>query len=207
MLKFGALADILSKEEEGRDVARAAYCRQRYTEGLELMITMPWLSQALVNGVPMDTPAVASADRFNYEWQSNGLYGMGNYGPGLYGSTAFPGVIVGGIDLFAVSPITGLQASVDLTVVRNAPIPANSPAAPIFLPRDALEAVLKESVHLALFKMGGAEFQESVKLHQEFIQFCVQTNSRLKVAGIFPSDYTPVIPKQEEQQPRFAARG
>jgi hypothetical protein len=190
VLKFGALADILSKEEEGRDVARAAYCRQRYNEGLQLMITMPWLSQATLNGVAVDTPALASSDRFNYEWESR--------------SGAFPGIIVGGIDLFAVSPIPTAVTSVGMTVVRNAPVPANNHAAPIFLPRDAMEAVLKEAVHLALFKCSGAEFQESVALHKEFINFCVQTNARLKVAGIFPSDYTPVSPKEFEQQPRFA---
>ena len=56
VLKFGALADILSKEEEGKDVARAQYCRKRYDEGLELMITMPWLVQGLLDGVAVDTP-------------------------------------------------------------------------------------------------------------------------------------------------------
>jgi len=193
VLKFGALADILSKEEEGRDVARAQYCRQRYNEGLELMMTMPWLTQALINGVAVDTPSLASADRFNYEWQSN------------YG--AFPGIVVGGIDLFAVSPTVYATTSVGMTVVRNAPVPANTPLAPIYLPRDGMEAVLKEAQHLALFKMGGMEFAESLQLHKEFTQFCVQTNARLKVAGIFPSDYTPVISRQDEQQPRFAATG
>src|ERR1017187_1730434 len=67
VLKFGALADILSKEEEGKDVARAQYCRKRYEEGLELMITMPWLSQALLNGVAVDTQSLARADQTNYE--------------------------------------------------------------------------------------------------------------------------------------------
>jgi hypothetical protein len=190
VLKFGALADILSKEEEGRDVERATYCRKRYDEGLELMITMPWLSQALLNGVAVDTPALASADRFNYEWQSR--------------STAFPGIVVGGIDLFAVSPVPTALTSVEMTVVRNAPVPINDDTKPIFLARDATEAVLKEAQHLALLKCGGAEFSESLALHQEFITFCVQTNKRLEESGIFPSDYRSVSPKQEEQQPRFA---
>src|SRR5208283_4981132 len=130
-------------------------------------------------GVAVDTPALASSDRFNYEWQSR--------------STAFPGIVIGGIDLFAVSPVPTAATSVGMTVVRNAPVPANTSSAPIFLPRDGMEAVLKEAQHLALFKMGGAEFAESLQLHKEFTQFCVQTNARLKVAGIFPSDYTPVI--------------
>ena len=190
VLKFGALADILSKEEEGKDVARAQYCRKRYDEGLELMITMPWLVQGLLDGVAVDTPALASSDRFNYEWQSR--------------ATAFPGIVQGGIDLFAVSPIPTATVSVGMTVVPNAPVPANTPLAPIFLPRDAMEAVMKEAQHLALFKAGGKEFADSIQLHQEFIMFCKQTSSRLRLSGIFPDDYMVVSPKQDEQQPRFA---
>lgn len=190
VLKFGAMADILSKEEEGKDIPRAQYCRQRYNEGLQLMITMPWLVQGLLDGVAVDSPAVASADRFNYEWQSR--------------TTAFPGLVQGGIDLFAVSPLPTEAVAVSMTVVQNAPVPANIGTAPIFLPRDAIEAVLKESQHLAIFNMGGAEFTESIKLHQEFVQFCTQTNSRLAESGIFPSDYRVVSPRELDQQPRFA---
>ena len=191
VLKFGALADILSKEEEGRDILRAEYCRKRYNEGLQLMMTIPWLTQATINGVAVDTPALASADRTNYEWQSR--------------ATAFPGLVIGGIDLFAVSPVPTAVTSVGMTVVQNAPVPINDDAALVFLPRDAMEAVIKEAQHLALFKMGGQEFTESLQLHREFVQFCTQTNSRLEQSGIFPSDYRSVSPKQEEQQPRFAA--
>src|SRR5208337_3319625 len=136
--------------------------------------TMPWLVQATLNGIAVDIPSVASADRFNYEWQSN--------------PSAFPGLVVGGIDLFSLSPIPSTTSlgfgqggfgqggfggtvpppvSVGMTVVRNAPVPANTPLAPIYLPRDAMEAVLKEAQHLALFKMGGQEFAESIALHKE----------------------------------------
>jgi hypothetical protein len=189
VLKFGAMADILSKEEEGRDIPRATYCRKRYEEGLKLMTVMPWLSQATIDGVVVDTPAVAAADRWSYEWQSN--------------PAAIPGIVVGGIDFFAVRPIPTSTVSVGMTVVQNAPIPANTPTAPVFLPRDAMDAVENEAVHLALLKMGGGEFSESIKLHQDFEQFCAITRSRMGVEGIFPSDYTPVIPKQYEQQAEF----
>src|ERR1019366_8057382 len=110
--------DILSKEEEGKDVVRAEYCRKRYNEGLEMMITMPWLVQATLNGVAVDTPALASADRFNYEWQSR--------------PAAFPGLVVGGIDLFAVSPVPTAVTSVGMMVVSNAPVPINDDTKPIF---------------------------------------------------------------------------
>lgn len=193
VLKFGALADILSKEEEGRDIPRAQYCRQRYEQGLKAMQVLPWMTQALVNGLPVDIISVAAADRFNYEWQSN--------------AAAFPGLVLGGVDTYSIAPYPTTTISLALTVVQNAPIPANVPTAPIFLSRDALEAVLLEATHLALFKMGGAEFKESLALHKGFTDYCAKTNARLLEEGIFPTDYASVLPKQEEQDPRFVLQG
>jgi hypothetical protein len=193
VLKFGAMADIFMKEEEGRDVPRGTYCRQRYQEGLKAMQSLPWMTQALVNGLPVDIISVAAADRFNYEWQSN--------------ANAFPGLVIGGVDLYSVSPYPTTTISLALTVVQNAPIPANAPNAAIYLPRDAMEAVLSESVHLALLKMGGQEFTESIALHKSFIDYCMKTNSRLLEEGIFPTDYASVLPKQDIQDPRFTLQG
>ena len=192
VLKFGALSDVLSKEQEGRDLQRAGYCRKRYMEGLKLMAEMPWLIQGFVNGVAVDTQPVAGADRFNYEWQSR--------------STAFPEIVVGGIDLFALSPTPTLSTSVTLNVVQNAPIPA-SDSVYIQVPRDAMDAILDEAQHLALFKSGGEEFMASLKLHQSFIRAAQTINARLLESGIFASDITPAVSRQGEDQPRYAMEG
>lgn len=193
VLKFGTMADIFMKEEEGRDVPRGTYCRQRYQEGLKAMQVLPWMTQALVNGLPVDIISVAAADRFNYEWQSNVV--------------AFPGLVLGGVDLYSVAPYPTTTISLALTVVQNAPVPANTPTAPIYLPRDAFDAVINETVHLALLKMGGQEFTESIALHKGFIEYCTKTNSRLLEEGIFASDYRSVLPLQDEQDPRFTLQG
>ena len=188
-LKYGALADILSKEQEGKDLARAQYCRKRYEEGLKLMQHMPWLLQASINGVPVDTQPLAGADRTNYEWQSR--------------AAAFPEIVVGGIDLYAVSPVTSDTLSLLLMVVGNAPIPANG-AADIQVPRDVMDAILDEAQHLALFKMGGAEFQQSIALHKSFIGMALKTNARLKESGILSTTIRPPEDRQEQDQERFA---
>jgi hypothetical protein len=70
-----------------------------------------------------------------------------------------------------------------------------------------MEAVLSESVHLALLKMGGQEFTESMALHKGFIGYCMETNARLLEEGIFPTDYASVAPLQDTQDPRFVAQG
>lgn len=191
VLKFGAMADILSMEQEGKDIARAQYCRQRYTEGLKLMAHMPWLLQASLDGVPVDTQPLAGADRTNYEWQSN--------------ANAFPEVVVGGIDLFAVSPVPKALTSVGMTVVGNAPIPA-SDSADVQVARDVMDAIISEAEHLALFKMGGAEFKESLILHKEFVRMALQQNARLRESGILATTIRPPVDRQEEEQPRYAGR-
>jgi hypothetical protein len=149
VLKFGMLADVLSKESESQDLERAAYCEQRYAEGLRLMMEMPWLTQARIDNVPVDTPSVAEADAFDYEWQSN---------PG-----AQIEIVRGGIDLFAVSPTipAATNVGVTLSLVGNAPIPA-SDGAFIQVSRDVLDVILDEAEHLALFKHGGAEAKQSM---------------------------------------------
>ncbi len=191
VLKFGAMADVLSMEQEGKDLARAAYCRQRYEEGLKLMREMPWLLQAFLNGVPVDTQPLAGADRTNCEWQSR--------------TTAFPELVVGGIDLFAVSPIPSTLTTVGMTVVGNAPIPADD-AAEIQVPRDVMNAILDEAQHLALFGMGGAEFKASMALHKSFVQYAVNQNKRLRESGILATTIRPPVDRQEEEQPRFAGK-
>lgn len=189
VLKFGTMADVLSMEQEGKDLERAAYCRQRYEEGLKLMRVMPWLLNGYLNNVPSPVQALAAADRFNYEWESR--------------ATAFPEIVMGGIDLFAVSPVPAATTSVTLNIVQNAPIPA-SDGAFIEVSRDAMDAIISEAQHLALFNMGGAEAAQSIVLHREFIGFCLTQNARLRESGIFATDLRPAVPKQEEQQPRYA---
>ncbi len=191
VLKFGAMADIFSMEQEGKDLARAVYCRQRYEEGLKLMREMPWLLQASLNNVPVDTQPLAGADRTNYEWQSR--------------ATAFPELVVGGIDCFAVSPIPTALTTVGMTVVGNAPIPAND-AAEIQVPRDVMNAIIDEAQHLALFKMGGAEFNQSMALHKSFVGYAVNQNSRLRESGILSTTIRPPVDRQEEAQPRYAGK-
>lgn len=192
VLKFGAMADILSKEQEGKDLERAAYCHQRYEEGLKLMGRMPWLLQAFIDGVAVDTQAVAGADRTNYEWQLR--------------STAYPEVVVGGIDLYAVSPVPTRTLSLLLMVVGNAPIPASDDAE-IQVPRDVMDAILDESQHLALLKCGGKEFSDSIALHKSFIGMALRTNARLRELGILSTTIRPPVSEQDQEQPRFVMKG
>lgn len=190
VLKFGMMADLLSKEAESTDLERAAYCEQRFQEGIKLMIEMPWMTQAKINNVPCDTPSVTEADEYDNEWQSN--------------PSAQIGVVRGGIDLFAVSPAipAGGNVQVTLSLIGNAPIPTTD-AGFVQVSRDVLHVILDEAQHLAQFKHGGKEFSDSIPLHQNFIRAAIATNSRLEESGIFANALRPPVSRESEAQPRF----
>jgi len=186
---FGALADLLSSQEESLDLVRAKYCQERYAEGLELLRKGPWLLEARVNGVAMAVTSAIAADRFNVNWQEN--------------PAAFPQVVTPGTDLYAVSPIPTANTSVVLVVVGNAPIPASG-AAEIQVPRDVMDAILDEAEHLACFKKGGSEFEASMSLHQSFLATAKRWDSRGRMEGIFPTVLRSDTPREEIQMPRFS---
>ena len=186
---FGALADLLSSQEEALDLSRAKYCMARYKEGLELLRKAPWLLEARVNGVAVAISSAIAADRFDRNWQTN--------------MAAFPQVVTPGTDLFAVSPIPVAPTSVVLVVVANAPIPTLG-TDKIQVPRDVMDAILDEAEHLACFKKGGSEFEGSLSLHQSFIATAKRWDSRGRLEGIFPTVLRSDEPREDKQQPRFA---
>lgn len=133
-----------------------------------MMLQANWLKQANINGVPVDTPSVFEADSYDPTWQTN--------------TNAFPTVVQAGMDFFAVAPAA--SASVNVTLIGNIPIPASGGDF-LQISRDAWQAVLNYAVHLASWKHGGAEFQATMPLYMDFLQFAAGTNKRLLHMGIF----------------------
>ena len=189
---FGALADLLSAQEESRDVKRSEYAMKRYLEGLDWLRKAPWLLEARIDDVPVATPSVIAADRFNYEWESN--------------ADAFPQVVVAGTDLYAVSPVPATSTAVTLVVIANAPVPTADDQE-IQVPRDVMDALLDEAEHLACFKRGGSEFAVTLELHQAFLGTTARWNSRIRESGIFSSTLRSETPRTEILQPRFGVPG
>lgn len=190
VLKYGVLSDLLSNEPEAQDSGRAEYCQRRYEQGLELMIAMPWLMNAFIDERPVDTPPVIGKDRNSYEWQSN---------PG-----AWPGVVVGGIDLVAPSPIPTTNVALKLTVVENAPQPT-ADGDFIQAPRDVIDVLLDYCQHIAALKNAEEAYIKTLPLLKNFLSYAEYTNSRLKASGIFDSDLRPSTSRQDLDQPRVVA--
>lgn len=192
VLKWGVLFELLSKEAESTDHGRANYAKKRYEEGTRAISSQPWLLNGFLNGQAVDIVPVIGKDRNSYNWQDN--------------ASAWPSIVVGGVDLIAPCPIPTADAiSITLTMVGNAPIPV-ADGDFIQAPRDVLDALLDYAQHLAGWKIGGDEAFEEEPQYQQFVQYVMSVNSRLALSGIFATDLRPSTSRQELEDPRFAEK-
>lgn len=187
--KFGALADLLSRDSEATDHPRAAYCLKRYTDGLKAMRQSNWLLTATIGGVPVDTPSLRELDAFLPEWQDN--------------ATAGPGLVTAGMDFVAPYPVaTGSQnVGVSAILVGNAPVPVLDGDF-VQCSRDSFDSILSYAQVLASFKMGGSEFASTKDLEKEFFMAAIEQNKRLSKLGLFSDVLHAGGKRQNIYQPR-----
>lgn len=185
---YGALADCLSNSPEATDLARAKYCRMRYERGMKAMMTLPWLLNATVAKLPVGTPSFKAMDAWAQNWE--------NTWP-----ASDPQIVVGGMDFVALAPFpTTAAVSSILTVVGSAPV---DPTQPVQLSRDAIDAVLAYSQHLAMFKCGGADFLSTLPLLTQFDEYCATQNRRFAALGIFRPEMLQEGDRADSLDPRF----
>lgn len=171
-LIYGALADVLANSPEGRDSTRAKYCLQRYMQLKKAMLHLPWLVDANVADVSVDTPSYKEMDAWLQNWEARQ-------------SVTDPQIVVGGIDLVALAPfasVFGETVSSVLTLIGNAPIPADD-GAEIQLSRDGVDALLAYAQHVASFKLGGRDFALTLPLLEQFEAYCRKKNAQYAALG------------------------
>lgn len=191
---YGALADVLANSPEGRDSARAKYCLQRYEQGKKAMLLLPWFLSASIASISVDTPAVQEMDSWLQNWESRQ-------------PISDPLVVVGGVDLVALAPFIpqgSPTVSSILTLIGNAPIPAND-AALIQLSRDGVDQVLNYAQHIASFKMGGKDFARTLPLYEQFESYCRMKNRQYAALGTFRPELVSEGNRSDQTQvdPRF----
>jgi hypothetical protein len=166
-IKWGALADMLAKAGQAHDTLRADYCEQRYREGVALALVHASAVLGVINGVQTQIQAVKSFDTFNPSWQN---------------AAAAPptDLALASWNMLAASPKPDAAGyGITLDVVRNAPVPVNAGDF-IQLGREELDALIEYVEHLAMFKIGGAEFMETMPRYQNFQRLAVVYNETLK---------------------------
>lgn len=189
---YGALADVLANSPEGRDSERAKYCLQRYDQGRKAMLKLPWLLEASIASISIDTPSYKEMDSWEQDWEQRH-------------SINDPQIVVGGIDFVALAPfILDSDASVSsvLTVIGNAPIPSVD-ADFVQLSRDGVDAVLNYAQHVAMFKAGGKDFALTSPLLDQFEAYCRKKNTQYAALGIFRPQMLLEGNRADAADPRF----
>jgi hypothetical protein len=192
VVKWGALADLLGREGQAKDEARAAYCQRRFEEGIALLRTTPAVLGLQINDAyPLSVDAVRNGDDFNPGWQA-----------------AAPGPPVScyaaGLNLLGFNPPDGNNNyTARVFCVKNAPVPANNNDY-LQIARDDYDALLDYAQHLAMFQCGGYEFTQTIPLYKGFLDHAAQYNRKLKEMGLFWGQQAQTSQQEEERRPRMA---
>jgi hypothetical protein len=176
VIKWGVLADLLSRESNSKDMLRAQYAEQRYRMGVAALSSASALLGMRIGNVPLQIDSVRGADTYRTSWQAET--------PGQPDT-----ILHAGLNLIALAPTPDgptIPYSLTATVVENAPIPI-ADGDFIQVSRADLDVLLDYSVHLALFKAGGAEFKSTMSLFERFIKSAALYNQKLSELAEYKS--------------------
>lgn len=173
IVKYKAMADLLGRESEATDRARAAYCEQRYKDGLEIAKVGNYLVDTTLIGVSAvgSVTSLARMDVEKPEWEQDDSE-----------SADWGDIVVAGVDFLAPYPVD--VPSMSLMLVANMDIPA-SDGAFVQVSRDVMDVILDYAQHTAMFKSAGMEFTSTKSLLDGFFVAASETNKRIAKLGLF----------------------
>jgi hypothetical protein len=189
--KWGAMADLLSKEANAKDVGRAQYCQQRFSQDSMIMMDSAATLGLQLNGIPLFVDSVRNGDDFNPNWQAQT--------PMIPRSCYQAGLNILGF------PNPDQAYGILALVVQNAPVPTK-PGDFIQIARGDYDSMINEAQHLAMFKQAGAEFYATIPLHQAFLKQAAQYNSKLSEMGSFWNSMSGISQRNEKRNPRMVAQ-
>lgn len=190
VIKYGAMADLLSRESVARDPLRAEYCERRYMQGMALLQWAPAVLIAQLGQYYEDRPlridAVQNGDNYRPGWEAEA-------------DTTPTRVYTAGLNMIALAPAPdSALIEINLTVVENALFPASGTEY-FQLGQEDYDAMLDYAQHIAAFKHGGAEFVATLPLLNNFIRHIKRYNHKLVQMG----EFTDIIYDQSQLQGKF----
>jgi len=166
-LKYGVEADIFSKEGVTQD-ARAAYCKQRWEEGIQIGLNCGSVLLAKANGRNILLDSISNLDLF-----SQAL--IIRYAPTVLGFA--------GYNLFATNTTPVVESSISLSIIANAKIPVNDDDF-VRVDLEYIPLLVDYVVHLSKIKSGAAELAATEDLKNKFIKTSLNHNERLQFRGV-----------------------
>lgn len=153
-IKYAALADLLSSENQIVDPLRAGYAESRYQQSMTFAKDARSIMRLLVNNVPVPIDSLAAIDAGNPYWRNQ------------VGSPQLAGVMYDLMVLSPGNPPSQMSATAD--VVQSAPIPSTGGA---FMPigGEDLDHLANYCTHVLTFKCGGNEFKQTMSGYDDFM--------------------------------------
>ena len=144
-------------------------CEQRYKHGVQLAQQVAVITAARVDNNPLLVSALGDLDAFRPGWQT-----LPNQLPDVLASA--------GLNLIALANQPDGAYPVTLDVIRNAPIPVND-GDYVQIGREMLTAILDYALHLAMFKVGGEEWEATNQNFEILMLMAENYNSRMSAAS------------------------
>ena len=170
VLKYATMADMLSREGMAEDTIRAAYCDRRAKEGLEIAKAYASGLNPYLDGRYTHSSTLQDLDAYTPNWQNES---------GVPTTLAWASY-----NLFTVHPRPDSDPhSVLFDLVLPAPIPT-ADGDFIQVGRDELDSLIDYAHHIAAFKQGGLEFENTMPQYEKFLQSAAAFSGRQEIATI-----------------------
>jgi hypothetical protein len=170
-LKYKVLKDIFDKDNNA-DPFRAAYCKQRWEEGLVVGKNYAAITNIKLNGINRTNASLLDFDKFRYNWRNDLVAPNKNINA----------IALAGYNIIAFNriPIADDSHSLMLECISNAPIlDAN-----IDIRVDYIPILLDYCIHLASIKDGIACIQKTQVNLKNFVKTAAAHNDYLQTRRI-----------------------
>lgn len=149
VIKYGALADLLSGDGLSLDPGRQAYCEMRWQQGIDGARRASVVLTARINDLPCTIAAMSDADQYSPTWA-------------LLGGEPQQ-LLLAGQNLVATWPPPGGGVgpwTIGMDIVANMVVPSGTdPTEVLMVSADTYDSVLDLAQHLALFKEGPGQIE------------------------------------------------
>lgn len=171
-LKYKVLKDIFDKDNNA-DPFRAAYCKQRWEEGLVIGKNYSAIVNAKINDINKPLASTLDFDRFRYGWRNDEVIKNGDII-----TKGINAIAIAGYNIVAFNriPIENGSYSLLLECISNAPILGDY----IDVRPDFIPLLLDYCIHLASIKDGIASIQKTQTNLENFIKIAASHSEYLQ---------------------------
>ena len=190
-LKWGALAELLSKDGPANDIQRADYCGSLWDEWIEVAKLYGSVVTSRINDRAMTTTSLSELDLGSPFWQN------------FTGAPRAIGMV--SLNLIAAAPIPDSTYSLTFDVITKAVLPS-ADGDFIQIGREHLETIIGYAKHLASFKQGILETKNTKFLADNMRKSAILMNAKLAASAedIFTMNQQGVREPRSENLDYFA---